>query len=194
MGSLCCCFRVNDHEDSSLSNSNDNEGCRCPNCRLHTLLNKYTALFKKDETLAGPSDAHQGAALSTSNSSSSSPSSCNILPEIVTSQLRTMRFDPQLLHKQLRYGDSTNYPERAEEDGRLTKLERLDLLLKSPLRKLGPEDEDVCPTCLEEYTLENPKIVTQCRHHYHLSCIYEWMERSPTCPVCSKVMVFDETT
>lgn len=55
------------------------------------------------------------------------------------------------------------------------------------------EDEDVCPTCLEEYTPENPKIMTQCAHHFHLGCIYEWMERSETCPVCGKVMVFDES-
>ncbi|XP_059640184.1 E3 ubiquitin-protein ligase At3g02290 isoform X2 [Cornus florida] len=56
------------------------------------------------------------------------------------------------------------------------------------------EDEDVCPTCLEEYTSENPKIITKCSHHFHLGCIYEWMERSENCPVCGKVMVFDETT
>ncbi|KAG9439178.1 hypothetical protein H6P81_019343 [Aristolochia fimbriata] len=56
------------------------------------------------------------------------------------------------------------------------------------------EDEDVCPTCLEEYTTENPKIVTQCAHHFHLGCIYEWMERSDSCPVCGKVMEFDETS
>ncbi|KAJ4959842.1 hypothetical protein NE237_019752 [Protea cynaroides] len=56
------------------------------------------------------------------------------------------------------------------------------------------EDEDFCPTCLEEYTRENPKIVTKCSHHFHLGCIYEWMERSDSCPVCGKVMVFDETT
>ncbi|RRT69373.1 hypothetical protein BHE74_00027875 [Ensete ventricosum] len=49
------------------------------------------------------------------------------------------------------------------------------------------EDEDVCPTCLEEYTPENPKIVANCSHHFHLSCIYEWMERSDTCPLCGKV-------
>ncbi|CAI9109901.1 OLC1v1009827C4 [Oldenlandia corymbosa var. corymbosa] len=55
------------------------------------------------------------------------------------------------------------------------------------------DDEDVCPTCLEEYTTENPKIVTKCSHHFHLGCIYEWMERSDSCPVCGKVMAFDET-
>ncbi|KAJ7974271.1 E3 ubiquitin-protein ligase [Quillaja saponaria] len=51
------------------------------------------------------------------------------------------------------------------------------------------EDDDVCPTCLEEYTLENPKIVTKCFHHFHLGCIYEWMERSENCPVCGKDML-----
>ncbi|GJN16878.1 hypothetical protein PR202_gb03903 [Eleusine coracana subsp. coracana] len=49
------------------------------------------------------------------------------------------------------------------------------------------DDEDVCPTCLEEYTPDNPKIITKCSHHFHLGCIYEWMERSDTCPICGKV-------
>ncbi|XP_017697625.1 E3 ubiquitin-protein ligase At3g02290 isoform X2 [Phoenix dactylifera] len=56
------------------------------------------------------------------------------------------------------------------------------------------EDEDVCPTCLEEYTSENPRIILQCTHHFHLCCIYDWMERSEACPVCGKVMVFNEMT
>lgn len=55
------------------------------------------------------------------------------------------------------------------------------------------EDEDVCPTCLDGYTKENPKISTQCGHHFHLGCIYEWMERSQYCPVCDKEMIFNET-
>ncbi|CAI9266350.1 unnamed protein product [Lactuca saligna] len=57
---------------------------------------------------------------------------------------------------------------------------------------ISVDDEDVCPICLEEYTSENPRIITKCAHHYHLSCIYEWNERSKTCPVCSKLMVFEE--
>ncbi|KAG6783047.1 hypothetical protein POTOM_012478 [Populus tomentosa] len=48
-------------------------------------------------------------------------------------------------------------------------------------------DEDVCPTCLDEYTPENPKIMTRCSHHFHLGCIYEWLERSESCPICGKV-------
>ncbi|KAK8567378.1 hypothetical protein V6N13_105349 [Hibiscus sabdariffa] len=54
------------------------------------------------------------------------------------------------------------------------------------------EDKDVCPTCLDEYDPENPRIVLQCSHSYHLGCIYEWMERSANCPICGKTMIFDE--
>ncbi|XP_074338514.1 uncharacterized protein LOC141705453 [Apium graveolens] len=53
-------------------------------------------------------------------------------------------------------------------------------------------DEVECPTCLEEYTDENPKITSKCNHNFHLGCIYEWMERSTTCPICSEEMEFAE--
>ncbi|KAL8200919.1 hypothetical protein R6Q57_012258 [Mikania cordata] len=58
-------------------------------------------------------------------------------------------------------------------------------LRKSHTPFLFPEE---CPTCLEEYDEENPKIITKCEHHFHLSCILEWMERSDTCPVCDQEM------
>lgn len=48
-----------------------------------------------------------------------------------------------------------------------------------------------CPTCLEEYDANNPKIVTKCEHHFHLACILEWMERSDTCPVCGEEMNYN---
>ncbi|RRT74008.1 hypothetical protein B296_00008628 [Ensete ventricosum] len=49
------------------------------------------------------------------------------------------------------------------------------------------EDEDVCPICLDVYTYENPRITLKCTHIYHLSCIYEWLERSESCPICIRV-------
>ncbi|XP_075646127.1 putative E3 ubiquitin-protein ligase RHB1A [Castanea sativa] len=55
------------------------------------------------------------------------------------------------------------------------------------------EEEDVCPICLEEYDAENPNIVTRCKHHFHLSCILEWMERSDACPICDQEMTFENT-
>eukprot|EP00899_Mesostigma_viride_P015375 jgi/Mesvir1/23839/Mv10644-RA.1 len=54
-------------------------------------------------------------------------------------------------------------------------------------------DDDCCPTCLEGYTEEDPRIDTRCGHHFHLACIYEWQERSTLCPVCSKEMHFQES-
>ncbi|RLM80675.1 E3 ubiquitin-protein ligase [Panicum miliaceum] len=55
-----------------------------------------------------------------------------------------------------------------------------------------PDEEDVCPICLEEYDEENPRSMTKCEHHFHLCCILEWMERSDTCPVCDQITLIDE--
>ncbi|XP_039052081.1 probable E3 ubiquitin-protein ligase RHB1A isoform X2 [Hibiscus syriacus] len=69
----------------------------------------------------------------------------------------------------------------------------LEVELSKPVEPIvsTKEEEDCCPTCLEEYDTENPKIITKCEHHFHLACILEWMERSETCPVCDKEMIFD---
>ncbi|KAH9324654.1 hypothetical protein KI387_004832, partial [Taxus chinensis] len=48
------------------------------------------------------------------------------------------------------------------------------------------DEEDTCPTCLEGYDKENPRIITKCDHHFHLACILEWMERSDNCPICGQ--------
>ena len=39
---------------------------------------------------------------------------------------------------------------------------------------------------------ENPAIMTKCNHHFHLACIYEWLERKQTCPICEREMSFEE--
>ncbi|XP_010511934.1 PREDICTED: E3 ubiquitin-protein ligase At3g02290-like [Camelina sativa] len=70
-------------------------------------------------------------------------------------------------------------------------------LERGEISYVADEEEDVCPTCFYEYVEENPKIVLQCGHMFHLACIYEWMERSEACPFCSKTMLFlkgDEIT
>lgn len=68
---------------------------------------------------------------------------------------------------------------------------KFELLKSGDLNVSAMEDEDVCPTCLEEYDAENPKIITKCKHHFHLSCILEWMERSDTCPICDQEMIYE---
>ncbi|CAA2946073.1 probable E3 ubiquitin- ligase RHB1A [Olea europaea subsp. europaea] len=59
-----------------------------------------------------------------------------------------------------------------------------------PLVSSPQDEEDVCPICLEEYDVENPKLFTKCDHHFHLACILGWMERSDTCPVCDQETIF----
>ncbi|CAK9156608.1 unnamed protein product [Ilex paraguariensis] len=82
-------------------------------------------------------------------------------------------------------------PESKEQEEELEKSGEL----KKPSEPIVStlEEEDACPTCLEEYDAENPKIITKCEHHFHLSCILEWMERSDTCPVCDQEMMFNTT-
>ena len=67
-------------------------------------------------------------------------------------------------------------------------LDPLEIQQQGSLTDFG----DVCPTCLEPYTEEDPKIVTKCGHDFHLPCIYEWLERAKTCPVCFRPMSFEE--
>ncbi|KAJ4720346.1 E3 ubiquitin-protein ligase [Melia azedarach] len=85
-----------------------------------------------------------------------------------------------------------------EEDCKLVHSESSEKALPTKVAygaymQTSVEDEDVCPTCLDEYTLENPKITTRCSHHFHLGCIYEWLERSESCPICGKEMEFCES-
>ncbi|KAL7122975.1 hypothetical protein ACP275_01G077700 [Erythranthe tilingii] len=78
------------------------------------------------------------------------------------------------------------------EESKEVEDEKSDELKKNiePMFPPLQDEEDICPTCLEEYDLENPKIITKCDHHFHLGCILEWMERSDTCPVCDQEMIF----
>lgn len=59
---------------------------------------------------------------------------------------------------------------------------------------LEDENEDVCPTCLECYEKDNPKISSTCGHSFHLQCIVAWETRSGSrfCPICAKVMEYVE--
>ncbi|KAH8511142.1 hypothetical protein H0E87_008611 [Populus deltoides] len=106
-----------------------------------------------------------------------------------------LRSDSDVDSESFSTGDKWNVS--ACEDGGKEQRSRSSLKLSSAKATVGngyvyssSEEEDVCPTCLDEYTKENPKIMTKCSHHFHLGCIYEWMERSDSCPVCGKVTCF----
>uniref|UniRef100_A0A2P2INM4 RING-type E3 ubiquitin transferase n=1 Tax=Rhizophora mucronata TaxID=61149 RepID=A0A2P2INM4_RHIMU len=81
---------------------------------------------------------------------------------------------------------------KAESDLELSSEKEKKNELSKPFESLVLEiEEEVCPTCLEEYDAENPKITTKCEHHFHLACILEWKERSDTCPVCDQEMIIE---
>ncbi|KAK4339298.1 hypothetical protein RND71_040760 [Anisodus tanguticus] len=82
---------------------------------------------------------------------------------------------------------------KAETESLLASLKKTgnDLVKSNPPIIKSAEEDDVCPTCLEEYDADNPRILTKCNHHFHLSCILEWMERSETCPICNQEMIYE---
>ncbi|CAH9098147.1 unnamed protein product [Cuscuta epithymum] len=95
---------------------------------------------------------------------------------LYTSRLDTFRAPPQPLPFDMLYGCPS--PSHTTDPRRLSSL--------SP-----KEEEEVCPTCLEEYDDDNPKIKTQCNHHFHLACILDWRKRSDTCPICNQEMMYE---
>ncbi|CAI9101883.1 OLC1v1000030C1 [Oldenlandia corymbosa var. corymbosa] len=84
---------------------------------------------------------------------------------------------------------------KADSGFLLASAKKIDSELLKSDRQINPlkadEEADICPTCLEDYDAENPRIVTKCNHHFHLSCILEWMERSNTCPICDQEMIYE---
>ncbi|XVE91653.1 hypothetical protein REPUB_Repub01dG0028800 [Reevesia pubescens] len=203
MVTLCCCFKTKDPEEDVSTHQN----CICANCIIHKLFGKqYKAVC--NEQSDAPSSTAQVASPLSSDAVSNNIQSNNI----VTSAPGILHFDDadatglnQKQDEQIR--EQENDQVVMEHDSKENKPRGLQSQLSESQLKLSSEkseaeevafaselseDEDVCPTCLEEYIPENPKIVLQCSHSYHLSCIYEWMERSENCPICSKMMIFDE--
>ncbi|KAL7260790.1 hypothetical protein ACSBR1_006453 [Camellia fascicularis] len=212
MGSLCSCFCVPDAEENVESNSSNHGNSISPDGFIQNLRNKCGALFGKVET---------HAPLSIQAAASSSSVVAPINTQLDTSTHLPNHVNPQNSQLQ-RHGKGTSrsHLERElhrrsnvqirvdKQDGSYYEEESKGWHSKSSGKVLtekvesgveyfyppAEEDEDVCPTCLEEYTTENPKIITHCHHQYHLSCIYEWMERSDKCPICGKLMEFNETS
>ncbi|CAA0820760.1 RING-H2 finger B1A [Striga hermonthica] len=89
--------------------------------------------------------------------------------------------------------EKPNFVGPNDENHHLLSPRKIDIgLVKLNTFNVAAEnDEDCCPTCLEEYDAENPKIMTKCKHNFHLSCILEWMERSETCPICDQEMIYE---
>ncbi|XVF03156.1 hypothetical protein REPUB_Repub04eG0236600 [Reevesia pubescens] len=206
MVTLCCCFHTRDPEEdvSTLQN------CLCPNCIINNLFRKYSGI-KSNEQLDAPVSTAQVAAPLRSDAASNDIQSNN-----VTYAPRILQFETDATYSSqdqdgqikgqendqvdMEHDDTKgNKSSGRQRERRSTASDYSQLKFSSEKSEAEVahvcellEDEDICPTCLEEYIPENPKIDLQCSHSYHLSCIYEWMERSENCPICGNMMIFDE--
>ncbi|KAH0860757.1 hypothetical protein HID58_089018 [Brassica napus] len=185
MGCVSSCFRVEDYEDYTNPSSSINRNSPCPRCLVNSLLNLYITLFRRNETTRSLPSSLQ-ATTTTTVSITSSSSYDNFMSNTFHSTPRPLPYDadPGFFRSRLvsRRDKGTSHSRDEAE----------------PLRSHDAADVDSESFSVEgskwaKYTSENPKIVTKCSHHFHLGCIYEWMERSEDCPVCGKVMEFNET-
>lgn len=213
MGSACCCLR-DDYEELTNPNSSVYRNC--------VFLHLYSSLFHNRGELALPSTPQSTLSLTSSMSPDHSladmyrspprPLPYDADPRIYQLQLSKREKGSSHSHDDTVPLRTSGVDEESDSPANKNKWNEFECEEGSKeysskssfnLSKatagyahlyISSEEEDVCPTCLEEYTTENPRIITKCSHHYHLGCIYEWMERSDKCPVCSKVMAFDEST
>ena len=51
-------------------------------------------------------------------------------------------------------------------------------------RLVPSTDEARCPICLDGYDDEPSVAILNCAHVFHSSCLNQWIQRVPTCPVC----------
>ncbi|XWS34218.1 hypothetical protein CRYUN_Cryun21dG0021600 [Craigia yunnanensis] len=179
--------------------------------RAYKFIQQYKATFSKEQSDAPTSTAQVAAPLS-SDSASNNIQSNNIVTsapgilhfDISDATCSSQKQDAQIREQEndqvdMEHDSKGNKSTGLQSEGRSTaRCSESQLKLSSEKSEaevscaceLSEDEEDVCPTCLEEYIPENPKIVLQCSHSYHLSCIYEWMERSENCPICDKVIYF----
>ncbi|KAJ8775311.1 hypothetical protein K2173_020315 [Erythroxylum novogranatense] len=223
MGAVCCCLPAGDFDDYMNPNSSVYRNCMCLSCFIQNFLDVYSLLFRRGEMHSVPSSIQGAASISSASLDNSLSDMYRSPPRPLPYDVdpRYFRLRDGLVSRREK-GSSHSHEEteplRSEngadseslntgdkwnascEEGSKEHLIKCSLKL-SAKSTVGmgyiyssSEDEDVCPTCLEEYTPENPKIMTKCSHHFHLGCIYEWMERSDSCPLCGKEMEFDEPT
>ncbi|KAL3511020.1 hypothetical protein ACH5RR_030421 [Cinchona calisaya] len=221
MGAVCCCFPVPDVFGHGDENDTNNGNCPCFTWCIQSIQNKLFARGSEHPIPAANQGAASSEPM-VPNNSSSATRSCDITLQMNSNSRYSPVPQDDVVRRQDKGSNHSRVePEplidpEVQQIPRLLKLEdklvnaddqRDSNCSKSCVKDLSSsmqkgigydvplsEDEDVCPTCLEEYTPENPKIITKCSHHYHLSCIYEWMERSESCPVCGRLMEFSETT
>ncbi|MEN2497891.1 MAG: hypothetical protein MHMPM18_002222 [Marteilia pararefringens] len=62
--------------------------------------------------------------------------------------------------------------------------------LNSESKKEGHHNE--CPVCLEAFADDERIRILACRHTFHSDCIITWLERNTSCPMCRKLIEYNE--
>ncbi|KAG7611166.1 Zinc finger RING-type [Arabidopsis suecica] len=218
MGAFCCCFQVDLFESYVNPNTSMTRNCPCLNCFLQSFMDLYASLFSRGGMHPIPSTVETATVMNSTTALDDSLSSVYHSPPTPLpydadpryfrfvkgsshsgEESEPLRGDTEMSSEALGGGGGAKWSKSDSEDGSKEVNTKGSSTFAESKTMPGIEiyyadsdDEDICPTCLDDYTPENPKIITKCSHHFHLSCIYEWMERSETCPVCGKVMAFDE--
>ncbi|XP_064956922.1 E3 ubiquitin-protein ligase At3g02290-like isoform X2 [Musa acuminata AAA Group] len=215
MGSVCSCLLAGDTEEYRRSNALNSRNCICLGCLAQQLMSVYTALFRREDMHAVPSSLQERVALASPalTMDDSVPDTYHSPPRPIPYDdprftqhdgliSRNEKFLSHFHQESEPLRSNTNSETESKMKGKCksnydggsklcqpeSSLKHFSAEARKEVTYIFPssEDEDVCPTCLEEYTSEDPKITMQCSHHFHLGCIYEWMERSDACPVCGK--------
>jgi hypothetical protein len=217
MGAFCCCFQVDLFESYVNPNTSITRNCPCLNCFLQSFMDLYASLFSRGGMHPIPSTVETATVMNSTTALDDSLSSVYHSPPTPLpydadpryfrfvkgsshsgEESEPLRGDTEMSSEALGDGGAKWSKSDSEDGSKEVYTKGSSTFTKSKTMPgievyyADSDDEDICPTCLDDYTLENPKIITKCSHHFHLSCIYEWMERSETCPVCGKVMAFDE--
>ncbi|XP_010556081.1 PREDICTED: E3 ubiquitin-protein ligase At3g02290-like [Tarenaya hassleriana] len=187
MGALCCSpCRDELVEELSFSGNSIHRQCGCVICIFHHLFSGYNAMFYRLEGRHSPSPLPRNS-LSEHSYTRVQRDGLIFRRDKSMTNLREAS-QPLRRNKSSSSIESSGHGKKWNSvDPREDAAERTSSVLN-----LSSEDEDFCPTCLDGYTPENPKILTKCSHHFHLSCIYEWLDRSDLCPICGKEMEFNE--
>lgn len=216
MGGLCCCLCGEDFEEYAHPSNPIYRHCICLRYFFHQFFSGYMFQRLEGRAINSPTQSvapPTSVGLSNPLSDTSFSGSHNLVPRptpygLVSRRDKSMghtQEDSQLLSRSSssscveHLGASKKKTDAdSEEECKVCRSVAEKYILGKGYCTTGydftsAEDEDVCPTCLDEYTPENPKIIAKCSHHFHLGCIYEWMERSEFCPLCGKEMEFSES-
>ncbi|KAE8673246.1 putative leucine-rich repeat receptor-like serine/threonine-protein kinase [Hibiscus syriacus] len=161
---------------------------------IHALWDKFAGV-NSDKQSDAPASSSQASAPPNFNAASDDIQSGNIVT--LAPSVLYFKEDTDKDHRRIKTRENDSNGDKSSglrRKGRSTAESRSKFWNEKPEAEVAcaygsSEDEDVCPTCLDEYERENPRIVLQCSHSYHLGSIYEWMERSENRPICGKLFI-----